>query len=271
MSKVNMKTGILLVLLAVTSFLNIISCRSEQSFSLSDGFSKLISEMFMQEIEIKNLNELKFLENRDLLLNISDFSVNAILFMAQRGLNLDITAKNDSSNPLPMSIDTNNMNILVEELKRYPANMNMTLRIYENSTLHPVPRIVTDPDGPLLFLSLGMEFGVYEADQTEPTQVLSYSLPARIKLQLEDTNNKLTIGLVWVDVADLIIYSDYLNVDRERLRVSMQNFISVAFSGVKSSLTGIDVLRKISDLTGYTYSNLDVLSNYGNNIIHISP
>jgi hypothetical protein len=271
MSLGSLKIGILFCFLMTTTIFDFINCHSEQSFYLSEGFSNLISEMLIKEMDIKKIDELRFLENRDLLLNISDFSVNAALFMAQRSLNLDITAKNDSSNPLPMSIDTKNMNLLVDELRKYPENMNMTLRIYENSTLHPVPRVLSDPDGPLILLTLGMEYGVYESGQTEPTQVLSYSLPAKIKLQLEDTNNKLTIGLLWVEVADLIIYYDSLNVDRERLRVSMQNFISVAFSGVKSDLTSIDVLGKIANLTGYTYTNLDVLSNYGNNIIHISP
>lgn len=250
------------LLILICIFSNFLLCNSK-----IQDFSSYLDKLIINETSKLKLN---FLENKDLLLNISDFSVNAILFMAQRGLNLDITAKNDTSNPLPLNIDTQSLNLLVEELKKYSENLNMTMRIYENATVHPVPKIYSDPDGALLTLSLGMQFSIYDSSQSEPTELLSFDLPVKLKIQLEDTNNKLSIGISWIQVGSLNINYDALNVNQERLRISMENFIGVAYSGVKSSLTNIDVLGKIYELTGFKYTNLDVISDYGYNLIHIS-
>lgn len=240
------------------------------------------SKIFLME-ELKNLifksieykiNSGKFLsikdESKDLLLNMTDFSVNAVLFMAQRAFPIDITARNDSMNPLPLNIDTQSLNLLVDEFNKFDKNLNMTFRIYEDVKLHQVPKFYTDPEGSFLNLQVGLEFGVYmDETSTEDKKLLNMNVPVRIKIQLDTTENKLSVLFTSIKVDDINFYLDELSVDREKLKLTLANFMKTAIQGLKSNITNIDVLEKVNSLTGSNYSKLETVADYGWNIIHV--
>jgi hypothetical protein len=269
--RITYKFGILF-LMTIIYFVNTEDKRINENFKNSglEELKNLIVKSF--ENKIKNRKFLSIQNNnKDLLLNITDFSVNAVLFMAQRAFSIDITARNDSSNPLPLNIDTQSLSLLVDEFNKFEKNLNMTFRIYEDVNLHQVPKFYTDPEGSFLNLQVGLEFGVYEDEtSTEDKKLLNINVPARIKVQLDITDNKLSILFSSIKVDDITFYTDELSVDREKLKLSLANFMKTAVQGLKSNITNIDVLGQVNSLTGSNYSKLETVADYGWNLIHVS-
>jgi hypothetical protein len=190
--------------------------------------------------------------------------------MAQRAVHLDIIAKNDTENPLPIAVDTKSLSLLVDELNRYPNNLNMSLRIVEDASRHAVPKIITDDDGSLVSLQIGMEFGVYDNENsTDATIVLSIDLPIAVKIQLDTRNNKLSVVISSISVGEILVNVDTLEVDRAKLKLSMRNFFKVAVEGLKEKLLNIDVLAKINELTGDNFKRIDVFTDYGLILLHL--
>lgn len=82
------------------------------------GCSEILSIQVEENLRF-DLAALKNLINEPRNLNISDFSLNTALFMLQRSFTIDILARNDSLNPLPIPIDTMSLSILVDEFNRF--------------------------------------------------------------------------------------------------------------------------------------------------------
>jgi hypothetical protein len=238
------------------------------AFEFGENNLSLGVEKFLKGIMLSGHNNSGGFLKQARNLNFSDFSINALLFMAQRSMKLEISARNDSSNTFPINIDTQSLSILVDELSNYDRNLNMTLRIYEDPNRHEIPKIVTDIDGNAIYLGLGLEFGVFEDEQaTEPTIVLNIDVSVRAKIQLDVVNNKLSILMANINVRDIKYNVDVLQVNRDLLSNSLTNFMKVAINGFKDKIEDINVLKIINDLIGSDFTNFDILNDYGFTII----
>jgi hypothetical protein len=200
--------------------------------------------------------------NQEKMLNITDFTLNALMFIGQRGFKLDITAKNDS-NPLPVPIDSNTLSSIVEEFSKFEKNTNMSLRIYEDASKHKVPKIFTDTEGTTLMIEFGMDFGIFKDGEESSTQVLSINVPLNIKFQFEVTNNLFTLSLANVNVKDVTINHDELTVNIEKLEMGLEKFVEAAFVGLKDDVTKKDVLTLMNNFTGSHFTKFDMVTDYG--------
>jgi hypothetical protein len=244
--------------------------------SLSKCSTFLESDLNIKEKIFNNIlktllkqNNKKITNEKKLSLNISDYSINAALFMAQRAIHFDHTFKNDTNNSLPINIDTASLNIIVDELSKYDQNMNMTLRIYENSQAHAVPKIFSDIDGILINLEAGMEFGIFENESEESKILLTFDFPIKLKVLFDTSNNKLSITLNSISAGNIRIVNDILGVDIDKLKLALTNFLKVAVNGLKDDMTNIDILAKINDMSGRNYTKFDTDTNFGYNALSI--
>ncbi len=229
--------------------------------------TNIITEFFTKNILTENsVGVGKFLEiseEKIRKLKISDFTLNALFYLVERAVKLDIRAKNDSSNPLPISIDSDSLSIIVNELKKYEQNVPMSLRIYHDINKHPTPKVITDPEGSLLNAYFGMEFGIFAQDTTEPTTILNIDVSIRLKYQLETTANKFSFGMKYVSIKDIVINYDELNVNTEKLKVSLTNFIKVAYDSVDEKITDVDILKILNDFIKSDFTIFDIFMDYG--------
>jgi len=237
-----------------------------QSQVITFNITNIITEFLKNNISNENdRGTVKFLEDDDKMrsLKISDFTLNGLFYLIERVVKLDILAKNDSSNPLPIAIDSESLSIMVNELKKYQQNIPMSLRIYHNKTQHHTPRVITDPEGSLLTAELGMEFAVLPQKSTEYVPILNFDLILHLKYQLETTANKFSFGMKYVNVKDININYDELSVNTEKLKVSLTNFIKVAYDSIDENITDVDVLKIINNFISSDFTKFDIFMDYG--------
>lgn len=228
-------------------------------------FMNSIMKVLKPKLEMTSFENLKFLDSETKTLNVSDFTLNTALFMVHRGVPLTITSYNNTENQLPIAIDSQSLKILVDELGKIDPNRNMSLRIYEDPSIHQVPKIITDIDGNSLNLQIGMEFGVfYDSAQTNPTIVLDMDITVLIKMGYDiSSQKKLSIHFPLIKVKDINIKSDTLSVDKDLLFISLTNFFKIAVDGVKDMTSNIDVLTLLQNLTTATYTGYDIVPKFG--------
>lgn len=245
---------------------------------LPNNVTDAFTEFFMKNFEItdlinnynSNYNFLeKVTEEKEKSIKIPDYMPNALIIIAENLFKLEIQARNDSSNPLPLSIDSDSLSIIVDEFKKYQTNIPMSMRIYHDKDKHLTPAVTTDPQGLLLSLNFGIDFGIFPDNSTEPVTVLSFDLNLYLKIQLETVDNKFSLGMKYVKVRDIVINHDDLNVDKEKLKITFVNFINSAYDAVDEKLTDIDVLKMLNDFIGSNFTKFDILMDYGYSMVTI--
>jgi len=233
------------------------------------------SDIIKSKEKLHFLAEEKFQKKGKILdemnnLNITAHSLNSLLFMAQRAFPINYIVKNDSSNPLPLAIDTSSLSLIIPELSiKYPKNTNMTLTIYEDAKSCVVPIISMAIDGVYLDFDIGIKMAVFNDETSEFDEILDTVISSSIKMTVFTQDNKLNVFLMKIIVEDLNIKINTLDLDKEILTTKFTGFFSLIIDQTRKMVTEIDVLKMMNDFYGYNFSYLEVLMNIGSTILKI--
>lgn len=233
---------------------------------------KYLPELITQAFSASPHRE-DFLYKPDDFLNITDSTLNSILFMAQRGVKLEMTVKNETESTLPITIDTKGLSQLIPELSSLGDNLPMQLRVYETFGVHPVPTVTTHFDGTSIQFQLGLDMSVLdETNKNDEAQkkngeyklLLTTKLSGHIQLQINADNELLSIYIPDFTIDNIEILQDGLGgVQVERFTDNLNMMIGVALQQVKPQLQNIDILAKINERTKLNYTDIDVFYNKG--------
>ena len=204
--------------------------------------------------------------NSENSLNISDFSFNALAYMGYRAIKLDKTIRNDSSNPLAtLPMDTDDLAILIKELKTVYANenLNMTLRVYIDPSKHKAPSVSSNVDGMSIILTIGIEFGVINKGSVDSELIFSVDMPMQIKIQFESsTDQKLKITISSITVINVNQIFAKFAIDLNSFSSSLDNFLKVASDQITPMIQSIDILQQINKLSGLSFTKFNIVTAY---------
>ena len=241
--------------------LNFLQDKSIENLSLSQENNKI--QNFL------NLNLKKVLENIQTL-NVTEHSINSVLLLGQRSMPLNLSLKNDSSNILPIPIDTASLSLILSQLtQKYPENTNMTITIYEDPKTCQVPVLEMAIDGVYLNFQVGIIFSVFNSETLEYDVVLNTVMSMEVKLTIYTKENKLNFFILKINVKDTDIVSNSLEISKDELLSKFRGFMSVMIDQSRKMTTQIDVLQKLNEFSGLNFTLFEVIVNIGNLVLNI--
>jgi hypothetical protein len=202
-----------------------------------------------------------FLQSSDELI-LKDFSLNAILVLASRELYGEMTIPTPGMD-LPIAFDTDNLIMMIDELKIYDSNKKMNLRVYLNDQ-HNAPTISNNYDGITLKLNLGMDFGIFN-NNDKADSLLDLNVILRIKLQVSvDQDQMLGIEIIKIDATDIkIVKDEILKVNVDKLKKNTSSFLNIAINSMADSLQKIEILSPINQLLAKSFTKISVYDDPG--------
>jgi len=220
---------------------------------------------------LNNQNILKFFKASETnTLNITEHTINSLLFMVQRAIPINYSVKNDTSNPLPLAIDTASLSLIIPELSSiYSKNTNMTLTVYEDSLNCGIPLINIAIDGIYFDFYIGLKMSVFNEETQVFDEILDTIISTEIKASVYTQDNKLNIFLMKVFVDDLDIKTNTLNLEKETLQTKFTGFLSLIIDQTRKMMTQIDVLKILNEFSGLDFSSFDVMTDVGSILVTI--
>ena len=202
-------------------------------------------------------------------LNITDFTVNAILNIAHKSFadTLDITLdEKEKPKDFPININSASLSMLVEEFGRM-SNTQMSLRLFVNK--EKTPEISIKVDGFRLFVSIGMEFGMfYQKDIA--TSVLHTEMDLLVKIHLTSKNNKLNIDISKIYVEECFISFNPMSVNQDKLKINAEKFFNLIAANIRGDMDNIDVpallnnvLKEKLQMEKHNFTDFDLFINDG--------
>lgn len=237
---------------------------------------KCFSLLFLVFLTVKT-QELNFLEediaenmlsiflSKDGYMNMTDYSVNSLLYLVPKYVNLDMRLDNKTQNDFGLTIDTTGLKLLIPELGQYPKNYEMYFRIYlDNENARPY--IMSQIDGTSVYLNFGMDFGINDTDDPNAEYKLIINIDLSAYLLLEYTSAKGTLPLYinTIKLRDVDINpNNVLKLDKAKLLISINAFLKMAVNLVNKMVTEIDVITLLNNKTGMNYTSLDIDPEFG--------
>lgn len=258
----------------------------EKFFILKNNFEEIITNFILSnsksltetkknnrqnnESKENKKNILAFRTSETNTLNITEYTVNSLLFMLQRAIPINLSIKNDNSNPLPLAIDTASLSLIIPELSaKYSQNTNMTLTVYENNVDCAAPEINMAIDGIYINFDIGLKMAVFNEETQQFNEILDTIISAEIKATVFTQDNKLNVFLMKVVVNDLNIKNNVLDLDKDTLEMKFTGFLSLIIDQTRKMLTEVDVLKSLNNFSGLDFTSFEVMSNVGSMIVTI--
>lgn len=216
------------------------------------------------EILRENKNFLTLLSSETYSLNITEHTINSLIFLIQRAIPVNYIIKNDTSNPLPLAIDTASLSIIIPELSStYSQNTNMTLTVYEDNLNCKIPSISMAIDGIYFDFDIALKMAVFNSETNIYDEILDTIISVRIKATVYTQDNKLNIFLMKVVVDDLKIKLNSLDLEQDTLQTKFTGFLSLIIDQTRKMMSDIDVLKTLNGFSGLNFSSFEVITNVG--------
>jgi len=192
---------------------------------------------------------------------LSDYTLNTVFFMVQQSSFLRKTIFNDTSNPLPMNVDTQSLAQLIPELGTFfPTNYPINLVVFVDPFDNTQPIIRTNIDGSHLNLNVTMEFNVVNSTDAfdDPYKAVAVTLAIDLKLQIVTKNELLSIQIVKATVNDIELISGIGELKKDVVKASLNSMINIALKSVEESLKNIDVRKIVKEKLGLDFTEFNV-------------
>ena len=214
--------------------------------------------------------------SNDLNIVLSDYTLNTFLYMIQQSSFMRFTVHNDTSNPLPMTIDTQGLSQLLPELgSAFPANFPVNLLLYVDPVDNAQPLISSNLHGTHLKLNATIEFDVVNSTDPmdDPVQAVIASFEADLLIQTVTDQfymqgRYLSIIIPKTEVLGVNVKSQIGNIQTDRFQKSLGSLLFIATKQIADKTKNIDVSGMIYNATGLNALNLDV--DYNNDYIQAS-
>lgn len=210
-------------------------------------------------------------EDNDFSVLLSDYTVNTILFMVQQSSFLRYTIKNDTSNPLPMAIDTQGLSQLIPELgpafnQTFPCELNFIIDPVDNAQ----PLLSSNMMGSKIRLNATLEFNVIvDPDPfVDPVKAVVLTFDAEILAQLVTIDGKLTVQIPSTEIKTLTVVSEIGDIQKDRIQRSLDSLFFIATKQIADKMTNIDISTMIFDALGLKAPVFDI--DYNNGYIEAS-
>jgi hypothetical protein len=238
--------------------------------------NKFLGLKYLEDIDTKRSFGLKlfqqyltqnFLEKTEVsYLNITDYSINSALYLIPNIVNLEIKLDNKTQSPLPLTIDSKGLQLIVPELANYPNNYNMSLRIFFDENNHTRPYISSQIDGSILYINFGMDFGINDSDDPnkDTHSILIIDIKAYIRIEYFNKIGDLPVHLNTFKLQSINVRPESsLDVDKNRLLSSLNAFLKIAVNLIDTMIEELDFFNEIKKVTGLEFHTFDIISNNG--------
>jgi len=209
-------------------------------------------------------------KKNDLSILLSDYTINSGLYFAQQSGFVRYKLQNDSSNPLPMTVDTQGLSQLMPELgpyfdQNYPVSLDFSIDPIDNDQ----PRLTSSMSGTKLNLNCTLDFNVINGTaMDDPFNAAKVFLEIEVLLQLVSKGDFLTIQIAYTSVPKIQVRSQIGNIQTERVRKIFDSLIFIVAKQVSDQIKDINIEQYAIDFLGLKADNFDI--NYDSKYIQIS-
>ena len=240
---------------------------------LEFGFSGYMYSDPTQKVDFLPAVDMKFKQisySHGVSLLLSDFTVNSLLnILKQSGKISVVLDKNTIIKGLPITIDTDGLQMLIPELKtRYPTKKDVKLSIQVPPLAETQPLIGTSVSEIHTQVVINFDLSVLESDDPfdDPVDVLSTKLNTVINLNPVFKEDKLTINIHDVSVDNVeTVSTKFDKFDSEGFQTKVNNLIGLAVDlMIKPKLENIEIVPLVEKYTPFTIKNLkfDMMDQY---------
>jgi hypothetical protein len=202
--------------------------------------------------------------NNKLTMLLSDYTINTLFFMIQQTGAVKFVYNNDTASILPFHVDTQGVSSIIPEFnKKYPNNTAMEIKLYITPFGFNQPLLDTDSDGSKLSMNFGIDFNVISSPNPwdDPVTELKLNVTSHIKFQFLVSENKLSIIYFKFTIDNEDVAVDGLNVDKEKMKTSVEGLLNKVLDSFKKDFSNIDVLAMLHKQFGLDFNNLIVETN----------
>lgn len=209
-----------------------------------------------------------------LILLVSDYSLNSLLYVAQLSGQLAYKLTNSTNTLVPFNITTVGLSAIAPEFsEKFPEDFPMEIKAYVSTYGQTQPVITTGPYGSKLAVTFFFDFYVVNSTDPfdDPVKALSLECEADLILVPTVENDLLTVTVASEDIVSLEVKSSELeSLDEKRVWRNLDNLLNIAVDQFKGQLRNIDVLALLEkQLVGINFSKLKFDSRPGYNGVSV--
>jgi hypothetical protein len=219
-----------------------------QSFIPTNRFLEYLVDGFIP----KSIKSTRKGDEIPINLNVSDYTTNSLLSVTNNLLKLNTTLYNDTA--LPITLDTQGLQVLIPELSEYQTNTNMSLFIYRDPRIHQkitIQTIITS----YVTLSFGLNFSVFDNTTMTYDDIIDCTLYVSVKFQLSPENNIINLLINKIDVNEVDLLRDDLGINVETFKENLNMVIELARAQI-IKFTKFDIIGYIKQQGGGEYEQL---------------